>query len=73
MGVAARGLATTEHDLSRVAAGQAAAFERVAGGAAVGDAILREVSEAAGAVGIAAGSPEASEIARRLSEVDLGD
>jgi hypothetical protein len=31
------------------------------------------VSEAAGAVGIAAGSPEASEIARRLSEVDLGD
>ena len=73
MGVAARGLATTEHDLSRVAAGQAAAFERVAGGAAVGDAVLREVSEAAGAVGIAAGSAEASEIARRLSEVDLGD
>ena len=73
MGVAARELATTEHDLSRVAAGQAAAFERVAGGAAVADAVLREVSEAAGAVGIAAGSAEASEIARRLSEVDLGD
>ena len=33
MGVAARTLATTEHDLSRVAAGQAGAFERVAGGA----------------------------------------
>jgi hypothetical protein len=73
MGVAARTLATTEHDLSRVAAGQAGAFERVAGGAAVADAVLREVSEAAGAVGIAAGSAEASEIARRLSEVDLGD
>ncbi len=73
MGVTARELATTEHDLARVAAGQATAFERVAGGPAVVDSVLREVSEAAGAVGIAAGSPEASEIARRLSEVDLGD
>ena len=73
MGVTARELATTEHDLARVADGQATAFERVAGGHAVVDAVLREVSEAAGDVGIAAGSPEASEIARRLSEVDLGD
>ena len=72
MGAAARRLATTEHDLGRVAALQAAAFERVAGGAAVADEVLREVSEAAGGVGIAAGTPEASEIARRLSEVDLG-
>ena len=72
MGAAARELATTEHDLARVAELQAAAFERVAGGPAVADAVLREVSEAAGAVGIASGTPEASEIARRLSEVDLG-
>jgi glycosyltransferase involved in cell wall biosynthesis len=72
MGAAARELATTEHDLARVAGRQAAAFERVAGGPAVADAVLREVSQAAGDVGIAAGSPEASEIARRLSEVDLG-
>ena len=72
MGAAARELATTEHDLRRVAARQAAAFERVAGGGAVADEVLREVSEAAGGVGIAAGTPEASEIARRLSEVDLG-
>ena len=55
MGAAARELATSEHDLARVAERQAAAFERVAGGAAVADAVLREVSEAAGAVGIAAG------------------
>ena len=72
MGAAARELATTEHDLARVAELQAAAFERVAGDPAVADAVLREVSEAAVAVGIAAGTPEASEIARRLSEVDLG-
>ena len=34
--------------------------------------VVREVSEAAAEVGIAPGSPEASEIARRLAEVDLG-
>jgi hypothetical protein len=34
--------------------------------------VLRDVSEAAAAVGIAPGTAEASEIARRLSEVDLG-
>ena len=72
MGAAARALATSEHDLLRVAERQAAAFERIAGGRAVDDEVLREVSEAAGAVGIAGGTPEASEIARRLSEVDLG-
>ena len=51
---------------------QAAALERTAGGAAVVDAVVREVSDAAAAVGIAPGTPEATEIARRLSEVDLG-
>ena len=72
MGAAARTLATTEHGLAHVAEQQAVVFERVAGGRAVDDAVLRDVSEAAGAVGIAGGTPEASEIARRLSEVDLG-
>jgi hypothetical protein len=72
MGAGARRLATGEHDVGRVAERQAAAFERVAGGAAVADAVLREVSEAASGVGIAPGTPEATEIARRLSEVDLG-
>ena len=72
MGGAARALAASEHDLGRVAERQAAAFELVAGGAGVAEDVLREVSEAAAGVGIAAGTPEASEIARRLSEVDLG-
>jgi len=34
--------------------------------------VLHEVSDAAAAVGIAPGSDEASEIARRLAEVELG-
>jgi len=72
MGSAARALATGEHDLGSVAEWQAAAFERIAGGAAVADEVVREVSEAAGDVGIAPGSSDASEIARRLAEVDLG-
>ena len=69
MGAAARWLARSEHDLDRVADRQAAAFERVAGGRAVEDGVLREVSEAAASVGVAPGSPEAREIARRLSEL----
>ncbi len=39
----------------------------------VADAVLTEVSEAAADVGIAPGSDEATEIARRLAEVQLGD
>lgn len=72
MGEAASALARGPHDLGKIAERQAAAFERIAGGAAVADSVLHEVSEAAAGVGIAAGSAEASEIARRLSEVDLG-
>ena len=68
MAVAARALARGEHDLARVAERQAAAFERIAGGGAVADEVLRDVSRAAAGVGIAPGSAEASEIARRLSE-----
>jgi glycosyltransferase involved in cell wall biosynthesis len=72
MGAAALALARSAHDLDRVAEQQAAAFERVVGGAAVDDDVLREVSDAAAATGIAPGSPEATEIARRLSELELG-
>ena len=72
MGAAALELATGEHDLARVAERQAAAFELVAGGGVVADDVLREVGDAAAGVGIAPGTPEAAEIARRLSEVDLG-
>jgi glycosyltransferase involved in cell wall biosynthesis len=72
MGEAARRIARTEHDLERVAELQAAAFERAAGGAAVASEVLREVSDAAASVGVAPGTPEASEIARRLSELELG-
>jgi len=59
--------------VARVAERQAAAFERIAGGVAVADETLRDVSRAAAGVGIASGSAEASEIARRLTEVGLGD
>jgi glycosyltransferase involved in cell wall biosynthesis len=69
MGAAALALARAEHDLDRVAEHQVAAFESAAGGGAVEEEVLREVSEAAADVGIAAGTPEASEIARRLSEL----
>ncbi|HET8741759.1 MAG TPA: glycosyltransferase family 4 protein [Gaiella sp.] len=72
MGAAALALSRSEHDLEHVAARQAAAFEWVAGGPAVDRAVLHEVSDAAASVGVAPGSPEASEIARRLSELDLG-
>jgi hypothetical protein len=69
MGTAARALARAEHDLDRVAELHVAAFERIAGGDAVESQVLRDVSEAAAAVGIAPGTPEAAEIARRLSEL----
>jgi glycosyltransferase involved in cell wall biosynthesis len=72
MGAAARELARREHSVGHVADLYASAVEQAAGGAAVDDAVLREVSDAAADVGIAPGSPEAQEIARRLAEVDLG-
>ena len=72
MGAAASELARREHDVGRVAELYAAAMESAAGGDAVGDAVLREVSEAAADVGISANTAEAREIARRLAEVELG-
>jgi hypothetical protein len=72
MGRAAAALARREHDLDRIAELYAAALEESAGGAAVGEAVLREVSEAAADVGIDVETAEAQEIARRLAEVELG-
>jgi len=72
MGAAGAELARREHDVGRVAELYAAALEEVAGGPAVDDAVLREVSEAAADVGISADAAEAREIARRLAEVELG-
>ena len=72
MGANAAELARREHGVERVAELYVAALERATGGAAVDDAVLREVSEAASDVGISAETAEAKEIARRLAEVELG-
>jgi hypothetical protein len=72
MGAAARELARREHDLGRAAELYVAALEQAAGGEAVADAVLGDVARAAADVGIEPGSPEASELARRLAEVELG-
>ena len=69
---AALELARSEHDLDLVAELYAAALEQAAGGEAVAGSVLREVAEAAAEVGIEAGSPEASDLARRLRELELG-
>jgi glycosyltransferase involved in cell wall biosynthesis len=72
MGTNAAELARREHAVGRVAELYVAALERAAGGAAVDDAVLRDVSQAASEVGISAETAEAKEIARRLAEVELG-
>jgi hypothetical protein len=72
LGAAAAALARREHELERVAELYAAAVEEAAGGRAVADAVLGEVSEAAADVGISPEAAEAGEIARRLAEVELG-
>ena len=72
MGEAGAALARREHDLDRVADLYTAALEEAAGGRAVGDAVLRDVGEAAADVGISPNAAEAGEIARRLAEVELG-
>jgi glycosyltransferase involved in cell wall biosynthesis len=72
MGTSAAALAQREHDVERVADLYVAALETAVGGAAVDDAVLRDVSAAAADVGISAETAEAREIARRLAEVELG-
>jgi len=73
MGEAALELARSEHALDRVADLYVAAFEEAAGGGAVADEVLGDVSRAAAEVGIEPGSADAREIAARLAEVELGD
>jgi len=72
MGAAAADLARRQHDVNRVAERYVSALEEAAGGDAVADAVLMEVSEAAADVGISPDSAEAGEIAGRLAEVELG-
>ena len=72
MSAAALELVRREHDLGRAADSYVAALEQAAGGEAVANAVLGDVAAAASEVGIEPGSPEASELARRLAEVELG-
>ncbi len=72
MSAAALELVRREHDLGRAADLYVSALEQAAGGEAVADAVLGDVAAAATEVGIEPGSPEASELARRLAEVELG-
>jgi glycosyltransferase involved in cell wall biosynthesis len=72
MSASALELVRREHDLDRSAELYVAALEQAAGGEAVADSVLRDVSAAATEVGIEPGSPEAAELARRLAEVELG-
>jgi glycosyltransferase involved in cell wall biosynthesis len=68
MGRAGRELVERVHGLDRVAELYAAALEEAAGGAAVEEAVLREVAEAAAAVGMT----DTGELAERLHEAGLG-
>jgi glycosyltransferase involved in cell wall biosynthesis len=72
MSAAALDLVSREHDLERVADLYASALEQAAGGEAVTENVLGDVALAAAEVGIEPGSPEAAELASRLSEVELG-
>jgi glycosyltransferase involved in cell wall biosynthesis len=71
-GAAARAYVEAEHELDKVAERYAAAIEQAAGGEAVQDAVATEIASAAAEVGIAAGSPEAAELARALRDAGLG-
>ena len=72
MSAAALELVRREHDVERAAELYVAALEQAVGGPAVADAVLGDVARAAADVGIEAGSAEATELAQRLAEVELG-
>ena len=72
MSAAALELVRREHDVERAAELYVAALEQAIGGPAVADAVLGDVARAAADVGIEAGSAEATELAQRLAEVELG-
>ena len=71
MATSARELAQAEHDVDNVAARYLAALEEAAGGDAVRETVLQDVTRAAADVGIDAESPDAAAIARALDEVEL--
>jgi glycosyltransferase involved in cell wall biosynthesis len=71
MSAAARELATTVHDVDRVAELYVAALEEAAGGEAVRDRVVSELAASAGEVGIDAESAEAAALARTLDEVEI--
>jgi len=71
MGANARARAEGEHGLGRVAELYAAALEEAAGGAAVRDAVVAEVAEAAAGTGLEPGSQELQELAGRLREARI--
>ncbi len=71
MGRAARRLAERQHDVDQVAEQYAAALEEAAGGEAVRDAVLREVSLSGAEVGIDPSSEEAVRLGRALDELEL--
>lgn len=70
MGEAARALAEADHAVERVAERYVTAFELAAGGDAVTDDLVGQISVAAAAVGIEPGSVEANILAAKLGEVD---
>jgi glycosyltransferase involved in cell wall biosynthesis len=71
MGSNARAYAEREHALPRVAELYAAALEEAAGGAAVRDAVLAEVAQAAAEAGLEPGSEPLGEVAARLREARI--
>lgn len=71
MGANARAYAEREHGVERVAALFTAVLEEAAGRAAVGDAVVAELAEAAAEVGIEPGSEEMGELATRLREARI--
>jgi hypothetical protein len=71
MSARARELTAGEHDLERSAELYAAALEEAAGGEAVREAVLREVSEAAAAVGLEPALDETGAVGSALGEVEI--
>jgi glycosyltransferase involved in cell wall biosynthesis len=71
MGARAGALAASDHAVEHAAELYAAAVEEAAGGDAVREAVLREVSVAAADVGFEAASSEAGVLGRALDEVEI--
>ena len=72
MGEAGRAAAQGKHELGRVAEAYVAALEEAAGGAAVEEAVLGEIAQAAKETGLDANGAALGEISERLREVGSG-